>query len=39
VDVEGRPVSIDMFNERRLQVPAVGEGFDFSFHPDACWLL
>jgi len=39
VDVEGRPVSIDMFNERKLQVPAVGECFDFSFHPDACWLL
>ncbi|MGD0707821.1 MAG: ABC transporter ATP-binding protein [Anaerolineaceae bacterium] len=39
VDVDGRPVSIDMFNERRLQVPAVGEAFEFSFHPDACWLL
>jgi len=39
VDVDGRPISIDMFNERKLQMPAVGECFEFSFHPDACWLL
>ncbi len=39
VEVENRPVSVDMFNERRLQVPTVGQSFEFSFHPDACWLL
>ena len=39
VEVENRPISIDMFNERRLQIPTVGQPFEFSFHPDACWLL
>ena len=39
LDVDGRMVSMDMFNERRLRIPAAGESFEFSFHPDACWLL
>jgi putative spermidine/putrescine transport system ATP-binding protein len=39
VEVEGRPISIDMFNERRPAGPVIGESFEFSFHPDACWLL
>jgi putative spermidine/putrescine transport system ATP-binding protein len=39
LEVEDRLLTIDMFNERRLQVPVVGDPFEFSFHPDACWLL
>ena len=39
VEIEGRVVSIDLFNERRLKIPLVGDLFDVSFHPDACWLL
>jgi putative spermidine/putrescine transport system ATP-binding protein len=39
LEVEDRLLTIDMFNERRLQVPVVGDTFEFSFHPDACWLL
>ena len=39
VDVEGRPVSIDIFNERKLQIPKVGEMFEVNFDADACWLI
>jgi putative spermidine/putrescine transport system ATP-binding protein len=39
LEVEDRLLTIDMFNERRLQVPVVGDTFEFSFHPNACWLL
>ncbi len=39
LEVDDRLLTIDMFNERRLQVPVVGDSFEFSFHPDACWLL
>ena len=39
LEVENHLLTIDMFNERRLQVPMVGNSFEFSFHPDACWLL
>ena len=39
LDVNGSLLTIDMFNERRLHVPVVGDSFEFSFHPDACWLL
>jgi hypothetical protein len=39
VDVEGRPVAIDIFNERKLQIPKVGELFEVNFDADACWLI
>ncbi len=39
VDIENQPVYVDMFNERKLAVPVVGEAFRVSFPPDACWLL
>ncbi|MBK9927073.1 MAG: ABC transporter ATP-binding protein [Anaerolineales bacterium] len=39
IDVEGHQVSMDMFNERKLQLPTVGEPFEFNFDADACWLL
>lgn len=39
VDVEGHPLSLDVFNERKLRVPAVGDSYQVTFPVDACWLL
>jgi putative spermidine/putrescine transport system ATP-binding protein len=39
VDVEGHPISMDLFNERKLKFPMVGESFQVTFPVDACWLL
>jgi putative spermidine/putrescine transport system ATP-binding protein len=39
VDVEGQPISLDVFNERRLKMPSLGESFQVNFPVDACWLL
>ena len=39
IDVEGQLISMDMFNERKLQIPAVGDPFHVNFDADACWLL
>lgn len=39
VQVEGHPLSMDLFNERKLKFPAVGESFQVTFPVDACWLL
>lgn len=39
IDVEGHPVSMDIFNERKLQKPRVGDQFEINFDADACWLL
>ena len=39
LDVEGQAISMDMFNERKLIIPAVGDPFEINFDADACWLL
>ena len=39
IDIEGHSVLMDMFNERKVQLPAVGEPFKVNFDADACWLL
>jgi len=39
VDVEGHPISLDVFNERKLKMPVVGEQFEVNFPVDACWIL
>jgi len=39
VEVEGHPLSMDLFNERKLKFPTVGEKFEVTFPVDACWLL
>jgi putative spermidine/putrescine transport system ATP-binding protein len=39
IDVEGQLISMDMFNERKLRKPCVGDRFEFNFDADACWLL
>ncbi len=39
LDVDGILVSMDMFNERSLVIPKVGDAFEAHFPADACWLL
>jgi len=39
INVEGQLISMDIFNERKLQIPAVGDSFQVNFDADACWLL
>ncbi|PWH12012.1 MAG: spermidine/putrescine ABC transporter ATP-binding protein [Anaerolineae bacterium] len=39
LEVEGHLLSLDMFNERRLKIPALGEWLDVSFPVEASWLL
>ena len=39
LDIESQPVVVDMFNERELRVPVVGDDFPISFPAEACWLL
>ncbi len=39
LNVEGQLISMDVFNERKLQIPAVGDPFQVNFDADACWLL
>lgn len=39
VEIEGHLVSLDVFNERKLVIPNVGDQFQVTFPVDACWLL
>lgn len=39
VQVEGQPLSLDVFNERTLQFPSLGDPFQITFPVDACWLM
>ena len=39
IDVEGHMLSMDLFNERKLQKPRVGDQFELNFDAEACWLL
>ncbi len=39
LDIEGHLVSMDMFNEKKKQIPVVGEAYNINFPVDACWLL
>ena len=39
VEVEGYPLSLDVFNERKMRMPVVGDTFQVNFPVDACWLL
>lgn len=38
VDVDGQLVSLDMFNERSLEIPVVGQPYHVNFPVEACWL-
>jgi putative spermidine/putrescine transport system ATP-binding protein len=39
IDVDGHPITMDLFNERKLQFPKVGEAYQVTFPVEACWLL
>ncbi|MDR3575808.1 MAG: ABC transporter ATP-binding protein [Anaerolineaceae bacterium] len=39
LDVEGQTVSMDVFNERKLTIPSVGDLYQITFPVDACWLI
>jgi putative spermidine/putrescine transport system ATP-binding protein len=39
VDLSGQKFSMDMFNERSMSIPKVGEKYDVHFPVDACWLI
>ena len=39
VNVEGYPIHLDVFNERKLKIPATGESYQLTFPIEACWLL
>jgi len=39
IDVEGHLISMDMFNERKMEIPNVGDPFNVNFDAEACWLL
>lgn len=37
--IEDNLVLMDLFNERKLKLPKIGESFELNFDADACWLL
>ncbi|MCX6050650.1 MAG: ABC transporter ATP-binding protein [Chloroflexi bacterium] len=39
IAIEGHPVSLDIFNERKLKIPTIGDPYQVTFPVDACWLL
>jgi len=39
IEVEGHLLSLDMFNEWSLNIPAVGDSLPVHFPIEACWLL
>jgi putative spermidine/putrescine transport system ATP-binding protein len=39
VKVGTAPIILDVFNERRLNLPKVGETHTLSFPPHACWVM
>ncbi len=39
LQVAGHPFLLDVFNERKLQLPRLGEPYQVNFPTDACWLM
>ncbi|HEX2996282.1 MAG TPA: ABC transporter ATP-binding protein [Anaerolineales bacterium] len=39
VDVDGHLISLDVFNERKLKIPTLGDAYQVTFPVEACWLL
>ncbi len=39
VALGGAPITLDIFNERTLKLPKVGEAYTLSFPPHACWVM
>ena len=36
---DGPLVAVDLFNERQLRIPQVGETVEVTFPPHACWIV
>jgi len=39
VNLGGAPITLDIFNERKLEIPRVGQAYTLSFPPHACWVM
>ena len=39
VNIGKAPVTLDVFNERKLTLPQVGDEYTLSFPPHACWVM
>ena len=39
VNVGTAPLTLDVFNERKLKLPQVGDEYTLSFPPHACWVM
>jgi putative spermidine/putrescine transport system ATP-binding protein len=39
VRVGATPLTLDVFNERKLNLPRVGDEYTLSFPPHACWVM
>lgn len=39
VNMSGNVFSMDIFNERNLVIPKVGDSYEMNFPIDACWLI
>jgi putative spermidine/putrescine transport system ATP-binding protein len=39
VNIGTLPVTLDVFNERKLKLPQIGDEYTLSFPPHACWVM
>jgi len=39
INLGGAPITLDIFNERKLELPWVGQAYTLSFPPHACWVM
>jgi len=39
INLGGAPITLDIFNERKLELPRVGQAYTLSFPPHACWVM
>jgi putative spermidine/putrescine transport system ATP-binding protein len=39
INLGGAPITLDIFNERKLELPRVGQSYTLSFPPHACWVM
>ncbi len=39
INLDGAPITLDIFNERQLVLPRVGQAYTLSFPPHACWVM
>ncbi len=39
INLSGVPITLDIFNERKLELPRVGQAYTLSFPPHACWVM